>query len=127
MLKTGIVEPSCSGWVSLVVLVRKKDGSMRYCKDYRKLNAITQSDAYTLLSIADILESLAGAAIFSTVDLNNGYWQVAMDPSSKQKSASSIPSGRFQFNVMPFGFNHNLPKVNGDNIRRIVRTVFCLH
>ena len=81
MVKAGIVEPSHSGWASPVVLVPKKDGSFKLCW-LRKLNAVTENDAYPIPNITEILESLSGTAIFTTIGLNSGYWQVAMETQS---------------------------------------------
>lgn len=106
MIATGTVEPSHSGWASPVVLPPKKDGGHRFCVDYRKVNSVTETDAYPLPNINEILESLSGSSLFSTIILNSGYWQVTMDPESKAKTAFVTHTGRYQFNVMPFGLKN---------------------
>lgn len=109
MQRQGVIEPSQSPWSSPVVLVRKKDGSMRFCVDYRLLNDVTRKDSYPLPRIDDTLDTLAGAKIFSTLDLKSGYWQVGIHPHDREKTAFCVGNGGssgnslWQFVVMPFG------------------------
>ena len=93
MLEDGQIEPSDSAWSAPTVIVTKKDGSTRFCVDYRRLNA----------RIDDSLNSLSGQAWFSTLDLASGYWQVRLSENAKPKTAFATHSGLFQFAVMPFG------------------------
>ena len=103
MQENDIIHPSSSPWASPIVLVQKKDGSVRFCIDYRKLNAVTTKDAYPLPRIDDTLDTLCGSKWFSTLDLLSGYWQVEMSPEDRHKTAFCTPQGLFEFKVMPFG------------------------
>jgi len=106
MLQQGVVQPSKSPWSSPVVMVMKKDGSWRFCVDFRKVNAVTHKDAYPLPRIDATLESLSGCQYFTTLDLASGYWQVELEEGDKEKTAFSTPDGHFEFNVMPFGLTN---------------------
>ena len=103
MLSQGAIRPSTSPWASPVVLVRKKDGSTRFCVDYRKLNAITVKDHYPIPKIEDIFLTLGGNKYFSSLDLQSGYWQVAMNPDDIPKTAFATWNGLYEFLVLPFG------------------------
>ncbi len=103
MLDRGVIEPCQSSWASPVVLVTKKDGTTRFCVDYRKLNDVTRKDAYPLPRIDDMLDALRGSRYFSTLDLYSGYWQVKMDEQDIDKTAFVTRQGLFRFAVMPFG------------------------
>lgn len=103
MVEAGIIEPSTSPWAAPVVLVKKKDGTWRFCVDYRLLNAITRKDSYPLPRVDDALDYIAGSCWFSSLDLRSGYWQVELAPEARPKTAFSIGQGLWQFKVMPFG------------------------
>ena len=104
MLDAGVIQPSNSPWCNAVVLVRKKDGSLRFCIDFRKLNSLTVKDSHPLPHICETLESLTGDAHFSTFDMNSGFWQVPMDEESKQYTAFTLGSmGLYECESMPFG------------------------
>ena len=101
--KMGAIEPSTSPFSSPTILVKKKDGTMRLCIDYRKLNSFTKKDAHPLPRIEDIFDTLSGSKYFTTLDLAMGYHQVEVRPEDREKTAFNTPYGLYQYNVMPFG------------------------
>ena len=103
MLEHDIIEPSHSPWAAPIILVRKSDGSTRFCVDYRRLNDITKKDAYAIPRIEDSINALAGARWFSTLDLTSGFWQVELEEDAKEKTAFTTWNGLFQWKVLPYG------------------------
>lgn len=103
MLGKGVIQESASPWAAPVILVKKKDGTWRFCVDYRRLNSVTKKDVYPLPRIDDAIDCLHSASYFSSVDLRAGYWQIPMHPDDKEKTAFVTPDGLYEFNVMPFG------------------------
>ena len=107
MLKVGAIRKSVSPWANSVVLVRKKDGSLRFCVDLRKLNSRTMKDAYSLPQIEESLDCLNVAVIFTSLDLKAGYWQVEMDEDSIPLTTFTVgPLGFYECVRMPFGLTN---------------------
>ena len=107
ILEIGTISKSKNPWASAVVLVRKKDGSLKFCIDLRKLNSRTVKDAYSLPRIYETLDCLNGAQWFTSLDLKSGYWQVEMDEESKAFTAVTLgPLGIYQCEHMPFGLTN---------------------
>ena len=102
MLDQGIIEPSKSGWSSPAVMTPKSDGTRRFCIDLRKVNAVTEPDAYPLPSMQDILRKLRKAKFISTLDLKSAYHQVPLAEEARAITAFTVP-GLFQFRRMPYG------------------------
>ena len=109
MLDIGAIHRSTSPWASLVVLVCKKDGSLQFCIDLRRLNNQTIKDAQSLPRIQDSLDCLDGATIFTSLDLQSGYWQVEMTEASKPLTAFTVgPLGFYEYVQMPFDLTNSL-------------------
>ena len=97
MWERGIIEPSASPYNSPLVVVAKRDGSLRLCLDFRALNEQIPADNYPIPAIDSILSQLAGNTLFSTLDLREGYHQLPLDPASRPATAFTTPEGRWQY------------------------------
>ena len=104
MQNNNIIKPSESPWASPVVLVKKRDGTLRFCVDYRGLNCVTKPDVFPLPRIYDLLDQLE---YFTTLDLRSGYWQIKVQTDSQEKTAFITHKGLFEFRVMPFGVKNS--------------------
>ena len=103
MRDQGVIEPAQAEWASPVVIVPKPDGSLRFCVDYRKLNASTVKDTYPLPRMDEYLDSLGDATVFSTQDCNSGYWQIPIAEEDQDKTTFTCHAGTYRFTRMPFG------------------------
>ena len=106
MLKQRFIELSTSEWAAPVVFAPKKDGSLRFCIDYRRLNTLTIRDSYPIPRMDECIDSLGDATVFSTLDANAGYWQIPLHENDKQKTAFTTHQGLYQFTRMPFGLTN---------------------
>jgi hypothetical protein len=119
MLEQGIIEPSTSPYGSPVLLVKKPDGSYRFCVDYRALNAVTIKNGFPLPRIDDLLDKIQGAKYFSSMDLLQGFFQLPLNPSDKPKTAFKTSFGHYQFRVVSMGLS-NAPSV----FQRVMNQIF---
>ena len=110
MLEAKVIRPSMSSWASLITLVPKKDGGVRFSIGYRKLNAKVSFDAYPMPRVEEMFESIGAAEVISTLDLAKGCWQITINHSSQEKTTFATPFELFEFEVMPFGL-HNAPAI----------------
>nr|GFD23903.1 putative reverse transcriptase domain-containing protein [Tanacetum cinerariifolium] len=116
----GFIRPSHSPWGAPVLFIKKKDGAMRMCIDYRELNKLTIKNRYPLSRIDDLFDQLQGACCLSKIDLHSGYHQLRVRDEDIPKTAFSTHYGHFEFTVMPFGLT-NAPAIFMDLMNRVCK------
>jgi len=125
MLRAGVTEPSESPWASPVCLVKKPDGTYRFCVDYRLVNAVSKQDAFPIPDIHYALDSLRDMKYYATIDLLSGYWQLGMTDQAKERSEFYSRRGLFHFNRMPFGLS-GAPATFCRLMQKVLKDQLCL-
>ena len=120
LLDKGFVRPSVSPWGAPVLFVKKKDGTLRMCIDYRQINKVTVKNKYPLPRIEDLFDQLRAASVFSKIDLRSGYYQLRVKEVDVPKTAFRTRYGHYEFLVMPFGLT-NAPAAFMDLMNRVFR------
>ena len=106
MLAAKVIEPSMSEWASPIILVPKPDGSLRFCVDYRKLNAVTKRDSYPMPRMDECIDTLGDAKLFTTLDCNSGYWQLPIAKEDQDKTTFTCHAGSYKWIRLPFGLRN---------------------
>ena len=125
LTKSGFIRPSSSLWGALVLFMKKKDGSLRMCIDYRTLNSVTVRKKYLLSTIDDLFDQLLGSCVFSKIDLRSGYHQLRIREQDVVKIAFRSRYGHYEFLVMSFGLT-NAPTAFMDLMNRVFRSMKVL-